>query len=407
MDKLKSLPTGTGVELVAIGAQGDGLAADGRFVPGALPGDRLLPDGTVLPGPHHVRPACAHFGACGGCQLQHGSDHVLAGFARDRCLKPLEAVGIRPHEVMPVHLSPPGTRRRATLRAARDGAVVRLGFSRRGAHALVDLSECPVLHPRLFALVAPMRALLVDLLGPRGAVSVAMTLADEGPDLLLSELAAPSLRDRERLTAFARCHGLARLSLAGPAGHDLMWAPVQPTVTFGGVPVPLPASAFLQATADGEAALVAAVMEGVAGARRVADLFAGLGTFALPLSASAQVEAVEGAGAAVAALARAARAAGRPVAVVHRDLFRRPLSAAELSRFDAVVLDPPRAGAMAQSAELAASKVPVVVAVSCNPATFARDAERLVAGGYRLERLWPVAQFRWSTHVELVAQFRR
>ncbi len=391
--------------IVRLAARGDGVAADGRFIAGAVPGDRVAEDGTLVPGPNRAAPPCPHFGTCGGCQLQHVGEPILADFARQRILQPLAALGIVPGEVMPVHLSPAGARRRASLRAAwREGQVV-LGFSEKGAHALVDLADCPVLHPRLHALLAPLRALLRGVLPRRGAVSVASTLVDQGVDLLLSDLAPERLAVSEQLVAFARTEGLARLSLSSPMGIDTLWAPQPPSVTLGGVPVPLPPGAFLQATADGEAALVAAVMEGVAGARRVADLFAGLGTFALPMSLSARVHAVEGAAGAVAALGRAARGAGRPIATEHRDLFRRPLAAAELAGFDAVVFDPPRAGALAQSAELARSGVPLVVAVSCNPATFARDAERLVAGGYRLETLWPVAQFRWSTHVELAALF--
>jgi 23S rRNA (uracil1939-C5)-methyltransferase len=396
-----------GIPVVHLGSRGDGITPDGQFVPGAVPGDRLLADGTVQPGPDRVAPACRHFGVCGGCQLQHASEALLRAFASERCLKPLAAVGITPEEVQPVHLSPPGTRRRATLRAARKGNGLALGFSRQGAHELVDLGECPVMHPRLFALGDPLRGLLARILPARGAVSIGLTLADQGIDMQLAELAAGTLADRERLIGFAEAQELARLTRTDPSGLDTLWAPEQPTVTLGGVAVPLPPGGFLQATADGEAALVAAVTAACAGARRIADLFAGLGTFALPLSAFARLHAVEGSGPAIGALGRAARAAGRPVATEHRDLFRRPLTAEELARFDAVVFDPPRAGAMAQSAALAASQVPVIVAVSCNPATFARDAERLAAGGYRLDRLWPVAQFRWSTHVELVAEFRK
>ncbi|MFQ3664611.1 MAG: methyltransferase [Sphingomonadaceae bacterium] len=293
------------------------------------------------------------------------------------------------------------------MRAARAGGEVVLGFNEEGAHRLVDLLECPVLVPGLFALVAPLRALLSAVLPAKGVVSISMTATDNGPDVLIANLAAEGLPVIEALTEFAGAHGLSRLSVEGPAGLETIVAPGDPAVRLGGVAVTLPPGAFLQATADGEAALVAAVLEACAGAPRVADLFCGVGTFALPLAAGAQVLAVDAAGPSVSALARAARKAGRPVETLHRDLFRRPMTAAELARFDAVVFDPPRSGAAQQSAEIAASGVPVVVAVSCNPATFARDAERLVAGGYRLERLLPVAQFRWSTHVELAAVFRR
>ena len=388
-------------------ARGDGVAADGRFVPGAVPGDQLLADGSIVFGPDHVEPPCRHFGECGGCQLQHVSDRLIAAFARDRILAPLARSGIEPQQVMPVHVSPEGSRRRTAFRATRTDGQVRLGFNAAGAHRLVNMEECPVLHPALFALVAPLRALLGPMLAERSAIGITMTLTDTGVDLLLANLQANSVPRIEGLTRFAAEHGLARLSVEGPMGVETVVANADPVLRMGGVPVTLPPAAFLQATADGEAALVGAVTAILGDAARVTDLFAGSGTFAFPASRSAQVHAVDGAGPAIRALGEAARRAGRPVATEHRDLFRKPLSAEELSRFDAAIIDPPRAGAIAQTEQLAGSRIPVVAAVSCNPATFVRDAERLVAAGFRLGRLWPVAQFRWSTHVELVAEFRR
>jgi 23S rRNA (uracil1939-C5)-methyltransferase len=226
-------------------------------------------------------------------------------------------------------------------------------------------------------------------------------------DLLLDKIEAEGLAVAEALTGFARAHGLARLAIDDGAGPQPRWEPEPVTVTLGGVPVPLPIAGFLQATADGEAVLVAAVREAVGAAATIADLFTGLGTFALPLAASAKVYAAEGARDPLLALKAAAARAGRPVFAEHRDLFRRPLDANELARFDAVVLDPPRAGAREQMGALAASPVPRIAYVSCNPATFARDARTLIDGGYRLEWIRPVGQFRWSTHIELVGRFVR
>jgi 23S rRNA (uracil1939-C5)-methyltransferase len=395
-------------QVVGMGAKGDGVTQYGRFVAGAVPGDIIGPDGAILShGPNHIAPACRHFGSCGGCQIQHVADPAIADFARDRVLQPLARVGITPTQVMPVHLSPAGARRRAAMRATRTQGEVRLGFNAEGAHSLVDMHECPVLHPALFKLVAPLRRLLAPHLKERSAIGITLTLTESGVDLLLANLQANSLPLIEGLTDFARNHGLARLSVEGPMGVETLLAAGDPAVRLGGVPVTLPPAAFLQATADGEAALVEAVTSIAGRAGRIADLFAGSGTFALPLSRTARVEAVDGAGPAIRALESAARRAGRPVSVQHRDLFRRPLTADELAPFDAVVIDPPRAGAIAQTEQLAASRVPVIAAVSCNPATFARDAERLVGGGYTLLRLWPIAQFRWSTHIELAAEFRR
>ncbi len=393
--------------VVRLAARGDGVTADGRYVPGGVPGDSLDDDGQLRQGPHHVRPACRHFGHCGGCQLQHVADGLLTTFAVERILEPLARAGIVPASVQPAHLSPVRARRRAAMRATRTGGEVRVGFNAAGQHSIVDLKECPVLHPALMELVAPLKDLLAPHLVERAAIGVGLTLTDGGVDLLLTNLQADRLPMIEGLTAFARAHGLARLSVEGPMGVETVVSLGEPVVRFGGVPVTVPPAAFLQATADGEATLVAAVLSIIGGAAHVADLFAGCGTFTFPMAARARVHAVEGSAPALAALERGARRTGRPVSVEHRDLFRRPLDPAELAGFGAVVIDPPRAGAMAQMVNLARSTVPVIAAVSCNPATFARDAERLVAGGYRLERLWPVAQFRWSTHVELVAGFRR
>jgi len=394
-------------DVVRLAARGDGVTADGRFVPLAVPGDRVSVAGEVAPGPNHAVPPCRHFPDCGGCQLQHAADAFYARWAGERIVAALTAAGVAVGEVMPTALSPPRSRRRASLRAVKRHGKLTLGFNADASHRIVDLAECWVLTPRLFALVAPLRALLTAALVDGQGAGVTLTESDSGVDLLLANVPARRLADIERLTAFATAHDLARLAVEGADGVETVVEARAPVLHFGGVPVMLPTAPFLQATREGEAALVAAVRAATAGAGRVADLFAGLGTFSLPLVAGAKVLAVEGALAPVAALGAAARARGVAVAVEHRDLFRRPLAAAELARFDAVVFDPPRAGAQAQAAELAASAVPRVVAVSCNPNTFARDAAMLGEGGYRLERLWPVAQFRWSTHIELVASFGR
>jgi 23S rRNA (uracil1939-C5)-methyltransferase len=232
-----------------------------------------------------------------------------------------------------------------------------------------------------------------------------MTLADQGADVLIDKVSADSLQATEALAAFAQEHRLARLSLDDGYGPQTRWEPEPVTATLGGTPVALPQGAFLQATAEGEAALVAAVREAVGPAATTADLFAGLGTFALALPG--RVYAAEAARDAVLALKAAANAAQRQLFPDHRDLFRRPLDGTELARFEAVVLDPPRAGAREQVALLAGAAVPRIAYVSCNPSTFARDAKILIEGGYRLDWIQPVGQFRWSVHVELAAVFSR
>ncbi len=393
--------------IVRIAGRGDGVTEDGRHIPLAAPGDRVATDGAIMPGPLHVAPPCRHFPECGGCQLQHVDDASYARFLQGRITDALAAQGITGFAIDAPHLSPPRSRRRASLKAERRGKSVLIGFSEAKSHRIVDMQDCHILAPALFALVKPLRSLLAGMLPERRPIEIGMTLTDRGVDLALGRIAAEGLAASEALTMFAEAHALARLTIDDGFGPQSRWEPEPVTVTLGGMPVPLPPGAFLQATADGEARLVQAVRAIVGDARTIADLFAGLGTFALPLSADARVLAAEGARDAVLALQSAVSRAMRPVFVDHRDLFRRPFTGEELGRFDAVVLDPPRAGAREQVAALAGARVGTLAYVSCNPSTFARDARALVDGEWRLERILPVGQFRWSTHVELVADFRR
>jgi len=392
-------------EVVRVAARGDGVTADGRHVAFAAPGDRLTDEGQVIPGPHHRQPPCRHFPECGGCQLQHLDDASWAGFITDRVAAALAAHRLTTEIRAPL-LSPDRTRRRATLHAERRGRQLRLGFTEPGSHKLIDLEECWVLDPALFALLNPLRGLLSALLPGARRVNVHLAMTDQGPDVLIDGMEAEGLAAAEAITAFAARHRLARLSLDEGFGPTARWEPDPVTITLGGVPVPFPSGSFLQATPEGEAALVAAVREAVGGAGTVADLFAGLGTFTFAFP-RARVYAAEAARDAIFALKAAAGGRQLQVFADHRDLFRRPVMPADLDKFGAVVLDPPRAGAREQVAELAGSKVPVIAYVSCNPSTFARDAETLSQGGYRLDWIQPVGQFRWSTHVELAAKFSR
>lgn len=391
--------------VVRLAARGDGVTEGGRFVPLAAPGDWIAADGSLVPGPERVVPPCRHFPECGGCQLQHVGDAAYRVFLVDRIASALAAQGLPRPDILQPHLSPPNSRRRAALKAMRRGGQVLLGFHAQESHRIVDMRECHVLRPDLFALIAPLRRLLTMLLAPRASGAVRMTATPLGVDVLVEGAAAEGLEAAEALTAFAAEHRLARLALDDGLGPRDVWEPDPVTVRLGGTDVPLPHGAFLQATEDGEAALVAAVLDATRGAETSADLFAGLGTFALSLPG--RVFAAEGARDSALALRLAANRAQRPVFVDHRDLFRRPLDEKELSRFEAVVLDPPRAGAREQVARLAAADVSRVAYVSCNPATFARDARSLADGGYRLSWVKPVGQFRWSTHVELVGAFAR
>jgi 23S rRNA (uracil1939-C5)-methyltransferase len=393
--------------IVRVAARGDGVTPDGRHVPLAAPGDRLNPDGGLIHGGHHATPPCPHFPLCGGCQLQHLDEQSLATFVRERVTHALATQKVEAEEVMPVHLSPPATRRRIAVRSAWAGRHFQLGFSTEKSHRIIDLEQCDVMVSVLFALMEPLRAFLAPRVAQKRNVQVKLALVDQGVDMLIENLPVEGLEAHEALSAFAKAQGLARLSLDDGYGPTARWEPEPVTVALGGVPVAYPAYGFLQATADGQQALVAAVIAAIGDAKLVADLFAGLGTFALSVGEGRKVYAAEGDRAAIMALKSAAGQAKRQVFTEHRDLFRRPLSPQELNRFDAVILDPPRAGAKEQIGQLAASIVAKIAYVSCNPASFARDARTLVDAGYRLQRIWPVGQFRWSTHVELVGEFAR
>jgi 23S rRNA (uracil1939-C5)-methyltransferase len=375
------------------------VTSSGRHVRFGVPGDALLDDGALAPGPHHQQPPCRHFPECGGCQLQHADDEAYRGYLVSRVETALAQHDLTT-EIREPHLSPPRSRRRATLRAAKVGKSALLGFNAEKSHRIVDMHECHILRPELFALVAPMRSLLAGLLQPNRPAEVQLTLIEGGVDVLLKGVETEGLARIEELTSFASGHRLPRLSVDQGLGPETMFEPQPATVTLSGTAVEFPVAGFLQATADGEMALVACVREAVNGSQQVADLFAGLGTFALATGAALAAEASRDA-------ASALKRAAPSMTVEHRDLYRRPLGPDELKRFDAVILDPPRAGAAEQVRALAASDVRRIAYVSCNPGTFARDAKTLADGGYALDWVRPVGQFRWSTHVELAACFTR
>jgi len=385
--------------IVRIAARGDGVTPSGRHVPFGVPGDALLDDGALAYGPHHQEPPCRHFPECGGCQLQHADDEAYRGYLASRVETALAQHGLT-SAIRPPYLSPPNSRRRATLKALRVGSAVLVGFNAQASHRIVDMRECHILRPELFELVQPLRELLSGMLMPKRIADIQMTLIDGGADVAIKGVPAGRLAEVEQLTAFAMNNDLARLSVDRGLGPDTLYEPNPASVTLSGSRLAFPAGSFLQATEDGEAELVACVEEAIAGARKTADLFAGLGTFALATGASYAAEASRDA---AASLKRAAPAMN----VEHRDLYRRPLDARELEPFDAIILDPPRAGSAEQIAALAGSTVRRIAYVSCNPATFGRDAKTLVDGGHALEWVQPVGQFRWSTHVELAACFSR
>lgn len=416
------------VAIEAIGAQGDGFAQTDEglvFVPLSAPGDRLRirlagQKGGALrgeivelldEGPQRVEPPCPHFGPCGGCQLQHLDPLAYGAWKQGVVGEQLGRQGLDAGVVAPMVEIGPGTRRRAVLAARRQGRRVRLGFHEARSRAVVELETCLLVTPALLALLEPLREALAAWLGEGDEADVAVAETETGLDVLVVGAPAPDLAAREALAAFAEAQDLARLSWQPPkAAPEPLAQRRLPVLTFGRAQVVPPPGGFLQPSREGEATLTRLVTEAIPeSALRIADLYAGIGTFAFALAEPARVLAYEGDAAALAALETAARqpqVLGR-VAGERRDLGRQPLHAEELDVFDALVFDPPRAGAAQQAPHIAESRVPTVVAVSCNPASFARDARTLVEGGYTLERVTPLDQFPWSGHLELVAVFRR
>ena len=394
-----------------LGHLGDGIAQGPNgpvFVPQTLPGEEVELSGDVAkiltPAPDRKRPPCAHARSCGGCLMQHASDALVAQWKQGIVQGALSGQGLEA-PFRPLLTSPPQSRRRATLAGRKTKGGALLGFHQRGSDTIIPVPNCQLLHPDLIAAFPALEA-LTRLGGSRTTeLDLTVTRSLAGPDVVVKggkDLDGPL---RLELARVAEAHGLARLTW----GDETVALRAMPMQRMGRAFVAPPPGAFLQATEQGEAALLAGVRDAVGEARRVADLFAGCGTFALPLAEGAEVLAVEGDAAMTTALEKGWRQAQglKRLTVQTRDLFRRPLEPDEFKGIDAVVIDPPRAGAEAQTDRLAAAKVPVIAAVSCNPVTFARDARVLVDAGYRLDWVQVVDQFRWSSHVELIARFSR
>jgi len=397
-----------------LGYLGDAVAygPDGPlYVPQMLPGevvDADVTDGTVsnvkivTPSPARVKPPCAHARTCGGCLMQHAADAFVADWKQGIVEGALAGQGLQA-AFRPMHTSPPASRRRASFAARRTKGGVLMGFHARASETLVAIPQCQLLHPDLIASLPGLEA-LVKLGGSRSSeVVLTVTRSLAGVDVMVTGGKLLDGEARLDLARIAEAHNMARLTWDG----ETVALRVQPMQRFGRVLVTPPPGAFLQATAEGERALLQAVALAIGTGRRVVDLFAGCGTFSLPLAERYEVHAVEGDAAMTAALDKAVRGADglKKLTVETRDLFRRPLEPDEFKGVDAVVIDPPRAGAEAQTAALAQARVPVIASVSCNPVTFARDARRLTEVGYRLDWVQVVDQFRWSAHVELAARF--
>ncbi len=403
----------------SLGAEGDGVAHTQTgtvYVPFALPGEtvavaRVKNHGTIMSitaaSPERREPACRHFGpdaeggACGGCSLQHYADEPYRAFKRALVVDALKAKGLTP-DVAAAIPARPGERRRTVFTLRRTEKDMLLGFNSAGSHHIVSIGECPVAAPGIVARLDDIRAIGASLATDAEPFRVTVLETATGLDLGFEGIRKVGERERHAMTQLLlKLRGIARVSSNG----EILMEPVKPLLDFGGVSVVPPPGGFTQATRQAEEAMAELVLGHLAKSKRIADLFAGAGTFALRLARKGRVHAVEGDEKAVKALDQAARATQglKPVTVERRDLFRRPLTVNELKAYDGLVFDPPRAGAEVQAKELARSPIPRIAAVSCNPLTLARDLKILTEGGYRIDSVTPIDQFLWSTHVETVA----
>lgn len=389
---------------------GLGKVDDGRtLLPRVLPGEEVAvaQDGSVrivTPSSDRVAPPCRHFKTCGGCAMQHASDAFVADWKQEIVRKAVSAQGLTT-EFRDIATSPAKSRRRAKFAGQRTKKGVMLGFYAKGTDTIIAVPDCQLITAGLHNARPALEALIMFAASRKSQVSFTVTETAVGPDIVVETEKELTSQLRMELAVFAQTHGLSRLVWQ----DEVIVTMTPPTQDFGGVSVVPPAGAFLQATRHGEDTLRDAVIEIVGGAKRIVDLFAGSGTFALPLSKTAEVHAVEGEADMIAALDRGWREGKnlKRVTSETRDLFRRPLEPDELRKFNAAVIDPPRAGAEAQIATLAVSDIKTIAMVSCNPVTFARDAKMLIANGFTLHWVQVVDQFRWSPHVEVVGSFTR
>ena len=410
------------VDITRVGRRGDGIAetpAGPLYVPYTLPGETAEVDAwpghpdrrhlvkIEVASRERIAAICPHFGTCGGCALQHWAAEHYRDWKRGLVVEALADTGLETAGALvdPLVDAHGEGRRRAVFHAWRRGHdVLEVGFAALRAHHVVAIDHCPVLAPSLKGAIEAAWAIAEALTAERKPLDIQVTASEDGLDVDVRGSGPLSPARMTELARIADVHRLARLTRHG----EIVAQRVPPMVTMGRARVALPPGAFLQATAAGEAALATLVLEHCGTAKSVGDLFAGVGPFALRLAERAKVVAADQDQDAVAALQDAAKTPRlKPISAERRDLFARPFVNKEIARLDAVVFDPPRQGAQAQARELAASAVPIVIAVSCNPLTFARDARILADGGYRLTRVTPVDQFLYSAHVELVARFEK
>lgn len=404
----------TQITIETLGSAGDGVAPGPIYIPYTLPGEVVegeVSDGRidapkiVTPSSDRVAAPCRHFRKCGGCSLQHASDPFVADWKRDQVISALSARGIEGVEVRPTITSPTRSRRRATFAARRTKKTIQIGFHGRKSDEIIPLSECAVVHPDLLSALPAIEACARLAASRKGVIRTTVTRSENGLDLSVE--GGKPLKKKALLDAamLADTFDLARLTWNG----EILVTRRDPHQRIGPALVAPPPGGFLQATSEGEAALLTAVREAIGSPSKLVDLFSGCGAFSIPFAIRTEVHAVEGDAALLAALTKGWKAVGglARITTEMRDLFRRPLLAEELNAYPAAIIDPPRAGAKAQMEQLAVSTIPVIASLSCDAGSFARDARTLIDGGYTLSWAQPVDQFRWSSHVEIAAKFSK
>lgn len=412
------------LEITELGHQGDGLArtADGVVaVPYCLPGEKVKvalstdskKEATLLEvvetSPHRVTAPCSYFGVCGGCALQHLDLETYGQFKCQKILGALNQQGLSAQINEPIFF-PSKTRRRVGLKAQKAGGKVEVGYHQRSSHRIVDVLSCPLVVPTIEEFFKPLKEFLHKFLSEKEKVEIFITKTDGGLDVgfQFKKRINLSLTQRENLIEFSKVNNLARLSLLHENDSETIVCFEAPTVSFDGVSVAVGAKSFLQVSSEVDDVLAELLLSSLPeNFKRAADLFCGRGTLSLPLSNRGKVDGFEMDKDALKALQDAAKKSGRPINTVERNLFSEPLLVNELNKYDVIVLDPPRVGAHAQAKELAKSQIPLVFMVSCNAASFARDAKILIDGGYELGPITPIDQFLWSPHIEMTALFRR
>lgn len=413
----------TRVKINHIGAGGDGVADGPIYVPFSVDGDDLEiklqgKQGRIKhihkASPERIAPICRHFGRCGGCSLQHVSQDYYMRWKQEQIRTALSHRGFEDIIILPLEMSSAGSRRRTRLAAiGRDKDAAVIGFAERASHNVIDITECPVLAPEIMNFVDPLRKFLSSQLKKRQKMNIQINLAENGLDIILEGTGEPDLDLRMDIAAFAEAQDIARICWQDMKQkkpfYEILCERRKPCVTFAGRQVFLPPGSFLQATKEGEAALIRHMKRALTGADKIIDIFAGCGTFTVALIGDHAVHAVEGKEDMVAALKNSSHQMGkiRALTTEVRDLFLRPLLPHELNRYDAVIIDPPRAGARDQMQEISNSDIKNLVMISCNPATFARDARTLVDAGFVMGDILPVDQFLYSSHLEIVAGFKR